>query len=178
MASHYEWRWNFFLPPFSPITQFSFRILFYFHSFICIDSLLPDLADLDSIFGPPSVRNEKIHTLTLPTFSFSAAAAAAGKSLQACPTLSDPIDGSPPGSSVPGILQARTLEWVAISFSVSFSLPSEVFNYLCTLSFFVMFTLYSEPYLPLLLVLLLHLDRFNPYCQSFFFSSSTYLLCN
>ena len=45
------------------------------------------------------------------------AAAAAAKSLQSCPTLCDPIGGSPPGSSVPGILQARTLEWVAISFS-------------------------------------------------------------
>ena len=43
------------------------------------------------------------------------AAAAAAKSLQLCPTLCDPIDGSPPGSPVPGILQARTLEWVAIS---------------------------------------------------------------
>ena len=43
--------------------------------------------------------------------------AAAAKSRQSCPTLCDPIDGSPPGSSVPGILQARTLEWVAISFS-------------------------------------------------------------
>ena len=45
------------------------------------------------------------------------AAAAAGKSLQSCPTLCDPIDGSPPGSAVPRILQARTMEWVAISFS-------------------------------------------------------------
>ena len=44
-------------------------------------------------------------------------AAAAAKSLQSCPTLCDPIDCSPPGSPVPGILQARTLEWVAISFS-------------------------------------------------------------
>ena len=44
-------------------------------------------------------------------------AAAAAKSLQSCPTLCDPIDGSPPGSPVPGILQARTLEWLAISFS-------------------------------------------------------------
>ena len=43
--------------------------------------------------------------------------AAAAKSLQSCPTLCDPIDSSPPGSTVPGILQARTLEWVAISFS-------------------------------------------------------------
>ena len=44
-------------------------------------------------------------------------AAAAAKLLQSCPTLCDPIDGSPPGSPVPGILQARILEWVAISFS-------------------------------------------------------------
>ena len=44
-------------------------------------------------------------------------AAAAAKSLQLCPTLCDPIDGSPPGSPVPGILEARTLEWVTISFS-------------------------------------------------------------
>ena len=47
----------------------------------------------------------------------SHAATAAAKSLQSCPTLCDPIDGSPPGSAVPGILQVRTLEWVAISFS-------------------------------------------------------------
>ena len=45
------------------------------------------------------------------------AAAAAAKSLQSCPTLCNPIDGSPPGSPIPGILQARTLEWVAMSFS-------------------------------------------------------------
>ena len=45
------------------------------------------------------------------------AAAAAGKSLQVCPTLCDPIEGSSPGSSVPKIFQARTLEWVAVSFS-------------------------------------------------------------
>ena len=45
------------------------------------------------------------------------AAAAAAKLLQSCMTLCDPIDGGPPGSPVPGILQARTLEWVAISFS-------------------------------------------------------------
>ena len=51
------------------------------------------------------------------TFPWYAAAAAAAKLLQSCPTLCKPIDGSPPGSPVPGILQARTLEWVAISFS-------------------------------------------------------------
>ena len=48
-------------------------------------------------------------------FKTAAAAAAAAKSLQSCLTLCDPIDGSPPGSPIPGILQARTLEWVAIS---------------------------------------------------------------
>ena len=47
----------------------------------------------------------------------AAAAAAAAKSLQSCPTLCDCIDGSPSGSPVPAILQARTLEWIAISFS-------------------------------------------------------------
>ena len=48
---------------------------------------------------------------------FNTAAAAAAESLQSCPTLCDPIDSSPPGSPVPEILQARTLEWAAITFS-------------------------------------------------------------
>ena len=58
-----------------------------------------------------NIKHMKKHPISLIT----AAAAAAAKSLQSCPTLCDPIDGSPPGSPVPGILQARTLEWVAIS---------------------------------------------------------------
>ena len=53
----------------------------------------------------------------LNRYGGNAAAAAAAKSLQSCPTLCDPRDSSPPGSPIPGILQARTLEWVAISFS-------------------------------------------------------------
>ena len=53
--------------------------------------------------------------ISLGFLSYSAAAAA--KSLQSCPILCDPMDGSLPGSAFPGILQARTLEWVAISFS-------------------------------------------------------------
>ena len=57
----------------------------------------------------PYMTTKKIIALT---------AAAAAKSLQSCLTLCDPIDSSPPGSSVPGILQARTLEWVAIAFSM------------------------------------------------------------
>ena len=52
-----------------------------------------------------------------PAAVAAAAAAAAAKSLQSCPTLCDPIDGSPPSFSIPGILQARVLEWVAIAFS-------------------------------------------------------------
>ena len=54
---------------------------------------------------------------TLQADALTYAAAAAAKSLQSCPTLCDPMDGSPPGSPVPEILQPRTLEWVAISFS-------------------------------------------------------------
>ena len=50
-------------------------------------------------------------------YHLAAAAAAAAMSLQLCPTLCDPIEGSPPGPAIPEILQARTLEWVAISFS-------------------------------------------------------------
>ena len=64
------------------------------------------LANLISVEGSKSSSN-----------GMKRAAAAAAKSLQSCPILCDPIDGSPPGSSVAGILQARTLEWVAISFS-------------------------------------------------------------
>ena len=59
----------------------------------------------------------KITVLQNAIYRFNAAAAAAGKSLQSCRTLCDPIDGSPPGSPVPGVLHARTLEWGAIAFS-------------------------------------------------------------
>ena len=52
-------------------------------------------------------------------------AAAAAKSLQSCPTLCDPLDGSPPGSPIPGILQARILEWVAMPFSRGSSQPED-----------------------------------------------------
>ena len=69
----------------------------------------------------PYVTTGKTTALTIQTFvgkvmSAFEYAVYAAKSLQLCPTLYDPIDGSPPGSPVPGILQARTLEWVAISF--------------------------------------------------------------
>ena len=67
-----------------------------------------------------SVKSNQLHfsSVILPFFClFLTDAAAAAKLLQSCPTLCNPIDGSPPGSPVPGILQARTLEWVAISSS-------------------------------------------------------------
>ena len=57
--------------------------------------------------------------------------AAAAESLQSCPTLCDPIDGSPPGSTVPGILQPRTLEWVAISFSSAWKWKVKVKSLSC-----------------------------------------------
>ena len=65
----------------------------------------------NQIIHLPKLQQQNLRTLS------NTAAATAAKSLQSCPTLCDPIDGSPPGSPVPGILQARTLEWVAISFS-------------------------------------------------------------
>ena len=68
--------------------------------------------------GPKSTHCFLPHG-SLQCTAHNRAAAAAAESLQSCPTLCDPIDSSPPGSPVPGILQARTLEWVAISFSNS-----------------------------------------------------------
>ena len=65
----------------------------------------------------PALQADSFPTEQRGKLNTYSAAAAAAKSLQSCLTLCDPIDGSPPGSPVPGILQARTLEWVAISFS-------------------------------------------------------------
>ena len=67
--------------------------------------------------NPQTMTTDSKLLQALSLESLVAAAAAAAKWLQLCPTLCDPIDGSPPGFPVPGILQARTLEWVAISFS-------------------------------------------------------------
>ena len=66
---------------------------------------------------PGELEQQQLGPQNHHVWSRSESAAAAAKSLQSCPTLCDPIDGSPPGSTVPGILQARTLEWVAIAFS-------------------------------------------------------------
>ena len=64
----------------------------------------------EGVLLTPALHAEEQGHIGLP-------AAAAAKSLQSSPTLCDPVDGSPPGSPVPGILQARALEWVAVSFS-------------------------------------------------------------
>ena len=74
------------------------------------------------------------------SFSDTAAAAAAAKSLQSCPTLCNPIDGSPPSSPVPGILQARTLEWVVISFSNAWKWKMKVKSLSCVWLFMTPWT--------------------------------------
>jgi len=73
--------------------------------YIPINPLKIENTVIQKVFNTPNLLN------------MTAYPAAAAKSLQSCPTLGDPIYGSPPGSTIPGILQARTLEWVAISFS-------------------------------------------------------------
>ena len=79
------------------------------------------MASTNQPVGYPCCNMRVLATLLFFSFDIhtiiAAAAAAAAKSLQSCPTLCHPIDGSPPDSPFPGILQARILEWVAISFS-------------------------------------------------------------
>ena len=71
------------------------------------------ISDAKRRYNPLGYLTKQIVSFTLSIF----AAAAAAKSLQSYPTLCDPLDGSPPGSPVPGILQARILEWIAMLFS-------------------------------------------------------------
>ena len=78
--------------------------------------------------GEAPVKASDIFSELTPNYFSSPAAAAAAKSLQSCPTLCDPRDGSPPDSPVPGILQARTLEWVAISFSNAWKWKAKVIS--------------------------------------------------
>ena len=110
------------LPSFYTLLCFSLVILLLKMASKCSAKVLFESRKF--VMCPP----EKIHMLDKPHsgmhysaggcgFNMNAAAAAAAKSLQSCPTLCDPRDGSPPGSPVPGILQARTLEWGAIAFS-------------------------------------------------------------
>ena len=70
------------------------------------------------------LKRKEIRTYGTTRMNLEDLAAAAAESLQSCPTLCNPIDGSPPGSPVPGILQIRTLEWVAISFSTTLTTPT------------------------------------------------------
>ena len=81
---------------------------------ICSDSLVSHLSEWHHRSG---VHARHMHVFSLLHSHCCCPAAAAAKSLQSCPTLCDSIDGSPPGSSIHGIFQARVLEWVAISFS-------------------------------------------------------------
>ena len=76
-----------------------------------------DLPNPEIKLGSPTLQADSLLTETAGKHPIKAAAATAAKSLQSCPTLCDPTDGSPPGSPVSGILKARILEWVAISFS-------------------------------------------------------------
>ena len=92
----------------------------YMHNYVHVIHIYTILLSLfiGSSYWPFWNEPTPLNRLSIKTgFCSPAMTAAAAKSLQSCPTLCDPTDGSPPGSPIPGILQARTLEWVAISFS-------------------------------------------------------------
>ena len=82
-----------------------------------LQTLCPGEANLSDQHLLPKLPKSETGAPLAPLYQNQLLSAAAAKSLQSCPTLCNPIDSSPPGSPVPGILQARTLEWVAISFS-------------------------------------------------------------
>ena len=84
------------------------------------------------------------YSLCFKVYFVSISIAAAAKSLQSCPTLCDPIDGSPPGSAIPGILQARTLEWIAISLSNAWKWKVKVKSLSKAFSFHFHGTLYFQ----------------------------------
>ena len=112
-----NWFWKFFL-------FFLFSSVAEAVDFVIINSKLLRtflITFLSSFiyFFPASGKKHPTSGESCGSLCNDVAAAAAAKSLQSCPTLCDPTDGSPPGSAVPGILQARTLEWVAVSFSVA-----------------------------------------------------------
>ena len=75
------------------------------------------ITDIDRTLKIVEIFSNLVEIISFHIKSESVSSSAAAKSLQSCPTLCDPMDSSPPGSPVPGILQATTLEWVAISFS-------------------------------------------------------------
>ena len=78
-------------------------------------ALVTGLEKVSFYSNPKEIQCQRMLKLLHSCTHLAVAAAAAAKSLQLCPTLCSPIDGSPPGSAIPGILQARVLEWVAIS---------------------------------------------------------------
>ena len=88
-----------------------------FISFLLYQSKFKSQINFHLLLTSPGLTGKCHKFILFNMHNTSAAAAAASKLLQSCPTLCDPIDGSPPGSPIPGILQERTLEWVAISFS-------------------------------------------------------------
>ena len=94
----------------------------------------------------PRTKSKLTHRHTASLYQMCAAATAAAKSYQSCPTLCYPIDGSPLGSPVPGILQARTLEWVAISFSNAWTWKVKVKSLSCVRLFATPWTVaYQAP---------------------------------
>ena len=130
------------------LNQFIFPSILYegsFFFFLCMASfpelVVPCLLDNDHFD-----RCEVIIFHCSFDLHFPAAAAAAAKALQSCPTLCDPIDGSPPGSPVPGILQARTLEWVAVSFSTAFPCWYDIVHlFTCPLSILMSSLIHNLP---------------------------------
>ena len=117
LALHIRWPnyWNFTFS-ISPSNEYSGLISFRIDALTSLQS-----RGLSRVFSSTTTQKHQFFGVQLSLWSSSHmheyVAAAAAKSLQSCPTLCDPIDGSPSGSPVPGIFQARTLEWVAISFS-------------------------------------------------------------
>ena len=109
---------------------------------------LPDPGIEPMSLVSPAVAN-KFFTTTPPGKPLSQNAAAAAKSLQSCPTLCNPIDGSPPGSPIPGILQARTLEWVAVSFSNAWKWKVKVKSLSCVRLFTTPWTAAHQAPLPM-----------------------------
>ena len=114
--------WSNLYPPFTGYlsnwnkpTRSSFRIHAGFHLLFCLPTILHDSFPLSWLWKHN--WNKNTTQVIIPYLLHLVFETASVKSLQSCSTLCDPIDGSPPGSPVPGILQARTLEWVAISFS-------------------------------------------------------------
>ena len=87
---------------------------------------LPNPGTEPASLASPTLAGRLIFATVPPGIPTVRHAAAAAKSLQSCPTLCDPRDGSPPGSPIPGILQARTLEWVATSFSSAWKWKEKV----------------------------------------------------